>query len=73
MTAGPVLFLAGHLVYMGHLPGFRPYRHLWGIAALLLSGLATLVLPPLSGLALISAALTAIALLDRLLASDRVA
>lgn len=73
LTAGPVLFLLGHLVYMTHMPGFRPVRHLWGIAALLLSGLATWMLSPLGGLALMSVVLLVIALVDRLLGSDRVA
>ncbi|MFD1794717.1 low temperature requirement protein A [Paracoccus aurantiacus] len=70
LVAGPVIFLLGHYLYMRITPDFRARRHIIGMTALAVGGVAATALPALAGLALITAVMVMIALFDRTKLSD---
>jgi low temperature requirement protein LtrA len=65
LGGGPILFLAAQGWYLWAVPKVRSQLHLIGGVALLLVGLATLAVPPYTGLILVGASLTTLAILAR--------
>jgi low temperature requirement protein LtrA len=65
LGGGPILFLAAQGWYLWAVPKVRSPLHWIGGVALLLVGLATLAVPPYTGLILVGASLTTLAILAR--------
>ncbi len=65
VAGGPILFLAAQGWYVWLVPSVRSRLHAVGVGSLLLIGLATLVVPPYVALILVSASVSALAILDR--------
>ncbi len=71
LIVGPILFLAGHALYIRTIPGSTRRYHAFAASALVLVGLLAFYVPALVALGFVAMILLALAMLDRKVTAER--